>query len=193
MQTENKANQEQKLGSNWSKWLFQRIYSQKKICGRGLRSKIIKIKPQLKFYNFQNVSLYLLGDGLLSRDEFENGPWDLDATDLEDVEAMDDLMDENEDLIDKEFIDYDSESFNDILEGDEGMEDEDNEIVDDIEDMKEDFEEDRHERTDINGENDVKEKVEEVVNDLQENIKDVRENVKDINQNVFEKIGDSKK
>lgn len=61
---------------------------------------------------------------MLSRDEFDKGPWDFDddsnETSDSESDGMDDLVD---DIIDEEIIDFDDDEFNEIIE--------DNEIFDD--------------------------------------------------------------
>jgi hypothetical protein len=57
---------------------------------------------------------------MLSKDEFDKGPWDFnedsDETSDSEFDGMDDLVD---DITDKEIIDYDDDEFNTIMEKNE--------------------------------------------------------------------------
>lgn len=69
------------------------------------------------------------GDGMLSRDEFDKGPWDFDddsnETSDSESDGMDDLVD---DITDEEIIDFDDDEFNEIIEENEIFDDSTDEI-----------------------------------------------------------------
>ncbi|XP_063439347.1 germ cell nuclear acidic protein-like [Mytilus trossulus] len=112
------------------------------------------------------------GDGMLSRDEFENGPWDLDSgdVDLSDDNVSDDKLEESVDDVIEDFIDFDDDEFENILENqisdDVKSNEIDNDIVDDIID-------------------DVKDKVEDKVEIINDIVEDITDNMTDDDNTII--------